>query len=113
VKNIILQKIRQAIRVKGLNTAELEYSSNFIKFMKTARFLPASNSARILWGLAFFLVVYQVLFGFSPTVISWDTYGYYLYLPQTFIHDDLGIQDFSPIEGAMNGPVKSDTFFKQ
>jgi len=80
--------------------------------MNTRRFLPTTNSARLIWGIALFLVVYQVLFGFSPTVISWDTYGYYLYLPQTFIHDDLGIQDFSPIEAAMNGPVQSDTFYQ-
>ena len=80
--------------------------------MNTRRFLPTTNSARLIWGIALFLVVYQVLFGFSPTVISWDTYGYYLYLPQTFIHGDLGIQDFSPIEAAMNGPVQSDTFYQ-
>lgn len=75
-------------------------------------FLPASFSARIVWGICLFLLLYQYLYGFSPTVISWDTYGYYLYLPQTLIHGDLSIQDYAPIETALNGPVQSGTFYQ-
>jgi hypothetical protein len=71
-----------------------------------------SLSARVLWGIAAFLVFYQFLYGFSPTVISWDTYGYYLYLPQALIHGDLSIQDYTPIEAALNGPVNSGTFYQ-
>lgn len=80
--------------------------------MNLARFLPVSTSARVAWAIVFFLVVYQMVYGFSPTMISWDTYGYYLYLPQTFLHGDLGIHDYTPIESALNGPVVSGTFYQ-
>jgi hypothetical protein len=29
---------------------------------------------------------------------TWDTFGYYLYLPMSLIHNDLGISDFSILE---------------
>ena len=29
------------------------------------------------------------------SIISWDVFGYYLYLPATFIHHDLGIKNFA------------------
>jgi len=29
------------------------------------------------------------------SILSWDVFGYYLYLPATFIYHDLGIKDFS------------------
>lgn len=74
--------------------------------------LPTSLSARVVWGICIFLLAYQLLYGFSPTVISWDTYGYYLYLPQTLIHGDLSIQDYTPIETALHGSVQSGTFYQ-
>lgn len=80
--------------------------------MNAAGFLPASLSARVVWGIALFLVVYQLLYGFSPTVISWDTYGYYLYLPQTLIHGDPGLHDMTPVNEALGNTVMSDTFYQ-
>lgn len=80
--------------------------------MNLTRFLPVSTSARVAWGIVLFLVIYQLFYGFSPTMISWDTYGYYLYLPQTILHGDLGINDYAPIEAALNGPVVSGTFYQ-
>ena len=32
------------------------------------------------------------------SVISWDVFGYYLYLPATFIHHDLGIKNFAWVQ---------------
>jgi hypothetical protein len=29
----------------------------------------------------------------NPYPIAWDVYGYYLYLPATFIYDDLGLEN--------------------
>ncbi|NQV02720.1 MAG: hypothetical protein HQ542_08750, partial [Bacteroidia bacterium] len=29
------------------------------------------------------------------SILSWDVFGYYLYLPATFIHHDLAISDFT------------------
>ncbi|MEI7499220.1 MAG: hypothetical protein WCK84_02125 [Bacteroidota bacterium] len=31
-------------------------------------------------------------------IISWDVFGYYLYLPATFIHHDLGIKNFAWVQ---------------
>jgi glycosyltransferase involved in cell wall biosynthesis len=31
-------------------------------------------------------------------IISWDVFGYYLYLPATFIHHDLGIRNFAWVQ---------------
>ena len=55
--------------------------------------------------LAFFLLSFAVLFGrlllprFEThdilAILSWDVFGYYLYLPATFIYHDLGLKDFS------------------
>ena len=55
--------------------------------------------------LTFFLLSFAVLFGrlllprFEThdilAILSWDVFGYYLYLPATFIYHDLGLKDFS------------------
>lgn len=44
--------------------------------------------------------------------MSWDAFGYYLYLPLTFIHGDLAIQDYSIIEGLMDQYNISETFYQ-
>lgn len=36
------------------------------------------------------------------SIISWDVFGYYLYLPATFIHHDVGLNDFSWLQGILD-----------
>lgn len=36
------------------------------------------------------------------SILSWDVFGYYLYLPATFIHHDLGLKDFSWIQQVLD-----------
>ena len=43
---------------------------------------------------------------------TWDTFGYYLYLPMSFIHHDLGISDFSILENVKREQFISPTFYQ-
>lgn len=50
--------------------------------------------------LAVVAVLASMLFSHFPAVLlSWDIFGYYLYLPFTFIYGDLGLENFSVVEG--------------
>lgn len=44
--------------------------------------------------------------------IIWDAFGYHLYLPLTFVHHDLGMQDPSIVEGIIERYKPSDTFYQ-
>jgi len=58
--------------------------------------------------LAFFLLSFAIIFGrvLLPRfgthdfldILSWDVFGYYLYLPATFIYHDLGLKNFSWVQ---------------
>lgn len=45
-------------------------------------------------------------------VLSWDVFGYYLYLPAIFIHNDLGLQDFSVIDNIIDLYQNTSTFYQ-
>jgi len=62
--------------------------------------------------LAWFTVI---LFHFlvpSPNPVSWDTFGYYLYLPLTFIYHDLGLQHKEIIDHIFELYDPSMTFYQ-
>jgi len=44
--------------------------------------------------------------------IAWDTFGYYLYLPMTFIYHDLGIQHKEVIDHIFELYNPSSTFYQ-
>jgi len=44
--------------------------------------------------------------------ISWDTFGYYLYLPTTFIYDDLGLEKKDVIEDIITKYKSTSTFYQ-
>lgn len=48
----------------------------------------------------------------NPYPISWDVYGYYLYLPATFIYDDLGLQNDDWINKTREKYNPSSTFYQ-
>ncbi len=57
----------------------------------------------VFFILAFLLFFGRILLPRFEThnvlaIISWDVFGYYLYLPATFLHHDLGIRDFSWVQ---------------
>lgn len=43
---------------------------------------------------------------------TWDTFGYYLYLPMSLIYQDLGISDFSILEDVKREQFISPTFYQ-
>lgn len=44
--------------------------------------------------------------------ISWDTFGYYLYLPSTFIYHDLGLKNKPIIDGIIETYHSTSTFYQ-
>ncbi|MGB3946657.1 MAG: hypothetical protein WBM13_01620 [Bacteroidia bacterium] len=48
----------------------------------------------------------------NPYPISWDVYGYYLYLPSTFIYHDLGLQNNEWINQTREKYKPSTTFYQ-
>lgn len=50
---------------------------------------------------------------YSPTgVIAWDSFGYYLYLPQLLIHNDLALKDMDTLKKRMEGNITTSTFYQ-
>jgi hypothetical protein len=48
----------------------------------------------------------------NGNVLSWDVFGYYLYLPQTFIQNDPGIHDVSHVYDILNTYHNSPSFYQ-
>jgi hypothetical protein len=48
----------------------------------------------------------------NPYPIAWDVYGYYLYLPATFIYDDPGLESKEWIDQTRNKYKPSPTFYQ-
>jgi hypothetical protein len=81
--------------------------------MNRSLFIPKTLAGKTALFCALFLIIYQFLYGFSPSVISWDTFGYYLYLPQSIIHGDLGMENYETVANALASPnVDSATFYQ-
>jgi len=62
-----------------------------------------------------FLSAIIVYFNFSfPPInaLSWDVFGYYLYLPATFIYHDLGLKDISVIHEIIEKYNNTATFYQ-
>ncbi|MGB1004221.1 MAG: glycosyltransferase family 39 protein, partial [Salibacteraceae bacterium] len=67
---------------------------------------------KITVGLIFVLVI-SLNVAFAPgNIISWDVYGYYLYLPTTFIYGDLGLDNYDQIVDLMHQYNSSGTFYQ-
>jgi len=45
-------------------------------------------------------------------ILSWDVFGYYLYLPLAFIYNDLGATDFSVVEQIVEKYSNTPTFYQ-
>jgi hypothetical protein len=59
------------------------------------------------------LILGGIMFSHTPSrILSWDVFGYYLYLPFTFIYHDLGLQDFSVVEAIIEKYRSTATFYQ-
>lgn len=47
-----------------------------------------------------------------PNPFTWDAFGYYLYMPMAYIHNDLGITDYSVIENVQQEQFISSTMYQ-
>jgi hypothetical protein len=47
----------------------------------------------LILGVLYLIICFLCLYNFPNNVLSWDVFGYYLYLPAKFIYQDLGLKD--------------------
>lgn len=67
---------------------------------KTLEYLIAKADVSFYVMLATMFLLATMLFSHFPAILlSWDIFGYYLYLPFTFIYRDLGLDHFPVVEG--------------
>jgi hypothetical protein len=66
----------------------------------------------ILVVFVLLILGYAVTSHFPHNVLSWDIFGYYLYLPLLFIYNDLGIRDFSTITHILETYQNTSTFYQ-
>ncbi|MEI6455906.1 MAG: hypothetical protein WCO93_06420 [bacterium] len=72
-------------------------------------FIVIFLSAAIVFGRALLprWLTYDVL-----SIITWDVFGYYLYLPAIFIHHDLGIRDFTWVQQLLDTYHPTISFYQ-
>ena len=61
--------------------------------------------------IACFLIGLNFIF-FPQNILSWDVFGYYLYLPMTFINDNLGLQDTNILRSILDQYHNSSTLYQ-
>ena len=71
----------------------------------------SKGSLIVAIAIVIYFVSWPFIYKFSNP-FTWDTFGYYLYLPLTFIYQDLGISDFTIIENVQNKQFISDTLYQ-
>lgn len=64
-----------------------------------------------LWLLVVFIVCNNLYF-FPQNILSWDVFGYYLYLPLQFIYHDLGLKDIAAIEALIEQYDNTSSFYQ-
>jgi hypothetical protein len=69
------------------------------------------NSKHTVYLLVVALIVYSLL-NFPGNPISWDVFGYYLYLPAFFIFNDLGISNPEWVHDIISTYNSSGTFYQ-
>ncbi|TAL61682.1 MAG: hypothetical protein EPN85_04285 [Bacteroidetes bacterium] len=83
--------------------------------------MPLNNNNRLslftLLALFIFILSFGILFQYSQMkylryVISWDVFGYYLYLPAAFIQHDITLQHFDWVLEVQKKYEASDTLYQ-
>jgi len=73
----------------------------------TANYISAIISILLIAGIVFFRFVYPPV-----NILSWDVFGYYLYLPATFIYHDLSLTDISWVNQLIDQYQTTSTFYQ-
>lgn len=61
--------------------------------------------------LSVLLVLFKIIFPFN-NILSWDVFGYYLYLPAKFIYNDLALQDQNWLNHILETYDSSSTLYQ-
>jgi len=71
------------------------------------------NYISLITGLFLGIVIVILCILYPPlNILSWDIFGYYLYLPMSFIYHDLGITDSSIVHEILEIYKNSGTFYQ-
>jgi len=70
------------------------------------------NKLSILTGLIILFILINNLVFIPTNILSWDVFGYYLYLPLKFIYHDLGLQNHSILETINNQYNNTSSFYQ-
>ncbi|MEG1555296.1 MAG: hypothetical protein RR356_01040 [Bacteroidales bacterium] len=72
------------------------------------------KSIKSSWAVAIIIVVFcgGMLIQPPHNILAWDVFGYYLYLPMTFIYHDLGMRDIQVVYDIINQYQISDCFYQ-
>lgn len=62
-------------------------------------------------GIIIFIIC-QVYIGMPESTISWDAFGYHLYLPYSFIYNDLSFSDLSHVQSLADQYQSTDTLYQ-
>lgn len=73
---------------------------------------PSLSFSAITAGLLFLLLLVPAIKKYHSNIISWDTFGYYLYLPSTFIWNDPGLKNTAPAAEAAEKYQLSATLYQ-
>ena len=58
------------------------------------------------------ILSYVVISVIPHSIISWDIFGYYLYLPFTFIYNDLGLKNIEVVNHIISEYNNTSTFYQ-
>ena len=64
-----------------------------MEFLKSGKF--RFYTLVLLCSVFFSIKIYR---NSNPPVTGWDVFGYYIYLPQAIVYNDIKIKDFERIE---------------
>lgn len=73
--------------------------------------MGSSRLNAVIGFIILFVIVNNFLF-FPSNILSWDVFGYYLYLPFQFIYNDLGIKDDSVIHAIIEKYGSTASFYQ-
>lgn len=65
----------------------------------------------VLIVIMIFIIINNFIF-FPGNILSWDVFGYYLYLPLQFIYHDLGLNDYSIMDSIIAKYHNTATFYQ-
>ncbi len=68
--------------------------------------------SKVVAGLLCICLLWLGISNFPLNIFSWDVFGYYLYLPLTFIYHDLGIRDVSIVNEIIEKYHNTGTFYQ-